>query len=143
MKIKTLIPFTVKDGDDFISPRKGEILDVSDEEGAQLIASGVAEVYTVDIPMASVTVNWPENYSARLYVPNVVHADVDGLSPYFEPEEGSNTITVPLYGFGTIMIYESMNKYTITTSGNVSADAYDGISVIMGDGTLTFELAES
>ncbi len=56
MKIKTLIPFTAKDGDDFISPRKGEILDVSDEAGASLIADGYAEAYTLITPEGKISI---------------------------------------------------------------------------------------
>lgn len=58
MKIEALIPFTVRDADtgDLTSVAKGQVVTVTDADGAQFIADGIAKEFTLITPTGNINI---------------------------------------------------------------------------------------
>ena len=75
-KIKTLIPFTTIIDGEYLSPRKGEIIEVSDEQAEEYIADGLAEAYTLITPEGSITLTANGEADVTAYATAVVSIPV-------------------------------------------------------------------
>ena len=69
MKVKALIPFTLRDADtgELFSPACGAIINASDELGAQLISDGLAEAYTLITPTGDKSITANGEYDVTEY----------------------------------------------------------------------------
>ena len=105
MKIRALIPFTLRDADsgELVSIACGAIATVDDEVGAGLITDGLAEAYTLVEPTGSETITANGSYDISTKASVVVNVgtltvtyDVNGGTGSVSPETviAGNAVTL-------------------------------------------------
>ena len=141
-KIKTLIPFTTIIDGEYFSPRKGEIIEVSDDQAEEYIAEGMAEAYTLVEPTGKITIT--EN-GTDIDVAQYAKADVDvdaapktdGKISFVSSSFTDAKVWVPCVNYGTITesitVQKSNNPIFQYIYGRILPKTLNGKKIVVSD----------
>lgn len=132
MKVKALLPFTLRDDDDgeLHSIACGQVVECPDEAGEQLIADGLAEAYTLVTPTGTKSIT--ENAS-NIDVSEYAKANVNVPNPSTGKVNITGTEEVDVTNYATAQVVDAN-----LVAGNIKKDvailgvtgSYEGGSVV-------------
>ena len=129
MKVKALIPFTMRDASTgkLTSIACGAVATVTDAIGNQLISDGLAEAYTLISPTGSTNITENDTYDVTAYASAVVNV----------PNPSTGTLEVSANGTFDVTEKASVtvNVVPVTVTYNVNGGTGTVDSVTVGKGT--------
>lgn len=133
MFVKALIPFTRFYDGTFFSPASGAVFETTSEAGAEMIAQGLVEEYTLITPTGTKTIT---ANGKDIDVAQYAKADVAVPEPTgnIELTENGTNIDVAQYATASVAVPGPSGSLDITEDGTYDVSQYAQVVVNVGGG---------